>query len=425
LRFRGRIPAGLPGPTGVRAIGLPVVRRIGVRRSGGTSGAPRAPALAGAHGGEARTKGIAMPLSIGIVGLPNVGKSTLFNALTRAQNAQAANYPFCTIEPNKAIVPVPDPRLDALTSLAKPQKTLPATVEFTDIAGLVKGASKGEGLGNKFLANIRETQAVLHVVRCFVDDDVVHVHGKVDPLTDIDVIETELILADAQALENRMDRLRKQAKAGKEHQARLAVAEKLLAHLMEGRPASALDGRDEGAMAELFAELAPITAKPVIYCANVDESGLEADSPAVAAVRAHAAKTGAPVVKVSARMEEEMAALDDAERAEFLESYGVESSGLDQVIRTGYQVLGLASYFTVGPKEVRAWTIEQGWKAPKAASVIHTDFERGFIRAEVIAYADYVTHKTEAACRAAGVLRQEGKEYVVKDGDVMHFLFNV
>ncbi|GFK93406.1 Ribosome-binding ATPase YchF [Fundidesulfovibrio magnetotacticus] len=366
-----------------------------------------------------------MPLSIGIVGLPNVGKSTLFNALTRAQNAQAANYPFCTIEPNKAIVPVPDPRLDALTSLAKPQKTLPATVEFTDIAGLVKGASKGEGLGNKFLANIRETQAILHVVRCFVDDDVVHVHGKVDPLTDIEVIETELILADAQALENRMDRLRKQARAGKEHQAKLAVAEKLLAHLMEGLPASALEGRQEGAMAELYAELGPITAKPVIYCANVDEAGLEADSAAVEAVRAHAAKTGAPVVKVSARMEEEMAALDDAERAEFLESYGVESSGLDQVIRTGYGVLGLVSYFTVGPKEVRAWTIEQGWKAPKAASVIHTDFERGFIRAEVIAYQDYTAHRTEAACRAAGVLRQEGKEYVVKDGDVMHFLFNV
>jgi len=366
-----------------------------------------------------------MPLSIGIVGLPNVGKSTLFNALTRAQNAQAANYPFCTIEPNKAIVPVPDPRLDALTSLARPQKTLPATVEFTDIAGLVKGASKGEGLGNKFLANIRETQAILHVVRCFEDPDVVHVHGKVDPVTDIEVIETELILADAQVLENRMDRLRKQARAGKEHQAKLAVAEKLLAHLMEGRPASALEGSGEGAMAELYAELGPITAKPVIYCANVDEAGLGGDVAAVTAVRDHAARTGAPVVKVSARMEEEMAALDDAERAEFLESYGVESSGLDQVIRTGYGVLGLASYFTVGPKEVRAWTIEQGWKAPKAASVIHTDFERGFIRAEVISYQDYIAHSTEAACRAAGVLRQEGKEYVVKDGDVVHFLFNV
>jgi len=366
-----------------------------------------------------------MPLSIGIVGLPNVGKSTLFNALTRAQNAQAANYPFCTIEPNKAVVAVPDDRLEKLTSMAKPQKTLPATVEFTDIAGLVKGASKGEGLGNKFLANIRETQAILHVVRCFEDDDVVHVHGTVDPVSDIEVIETELILADAQVLENRMDRLRKQARAGKEHQAKLAGAEKLLAHLMEGKPAATMEGAAEGVMAELFAELGPITAKPVIYCANVDEAGLSGDGPQVLAVREYAARTGAPVVKVSAKMEEEMATLENEERREFLESYGVESSGLDQVIRTGYSILGLISYFTVGPKEVRAWTIEQGWKAPKAASVIHTDFERGFIRAEVISYQDYVTHASEAACRAAGVLRQEGKEYVFKDGDVVHFLFNV
>lgn len=366
-----------------------------------------------------------MALSIGIVGLPNVGKSTLFNALTRAQNAQAANYPFCTIEPNKAIVPVPDKRLDALAALANPQKTVPATVEFTDIAGLVKGASKGEGLGNKFLANIRETQAVLHVVRCFADPDVVHVHGQVDPTADMEVIETELILADAQTLENRMDRLRKQSKAGKEHQARLAAAEKLLDHLMQGRPARALPERGEPSMMELFAELAPITGKPVIYCANVDEAGLDKDSLHVLAVRAYAAKTGAPVVMVCARMEEEMAALSGEERQEFLASYGVESSGLDQVIRTGYQTLGLVSYFTVGPKEVRAWTIEDGWKAPKAASVIHTDFERGFIRAEVISFADYTAHATEAACRAAGVLRQEGKEYAVKDGDVVHFLFNV
>jgi len=366
-----------------------------------------------------------MPLSIGIVGLPNVGKSTLFNALTRAQNAQCANYPFCTIEPNKAIVPVPDDRLNVLARMVAPQKVVAATVEFTDIAGLVKGASTGEGLGNKFLANIRETQAILHVVRCFEDDDVVHVHGKVNPVTDMEVIETELILADAQALENRMDRLRKQAKAGKEHQARLTAAETLLAHLVAGNPAASLPGLAEGTMGELYAEMSPLTAKPVIYCANVDEDGLGQDSPLVAAVRGHAAKTGSPVVKVSARMEEELAALSDEERDEFLKSYGVSSSGLDQVIRTGYAMLGLISYFTAGPKEVRAWTIEQGWKAPKAASVIHTDFERGFIRAEVISYADYVSHASEAACRAAGVLRQEGKEYQVRDGDVMHFLFNV
>ncbi|GAB6036951.1 redox-regulated ATPase YchF [Fundidesulfovibrio butyratiphilus] len=366
-----------------------------------------------------------MSLSIGIVGLPNVGKSTLFNALTRAQNAQAANYPFCTIEPNKAVVPVPDSRLDALAALVSPQKVTPATVEFTDIAGLVKGASQGEGLGNKFLANIRETQAILHVVRCFVDDDVVHVHGAIDPLEDVNVIETELILADAQALENRMDRLRKQAKAGKEHQARLACAERLLAHLMEGKPAASLPERDQDAFVELYDEMRPITDKPVIYCANVSEDQLAEPGPLVAALAGHAQARDARMVVVSARMEEELAALSDEERAEFLTSYGVESSGLDQVIRTGYQVLGLVSYFTAGPKEVRAWTIHDGDKAPRAAAVIHTDFERGFIRAEVISYGDYVTHKTEAACRSAGVLRQEGKEYVVKDGDVVHFLFNV
>jgi len=366
-----------------------------------------------------------MPLSIGIVGLPNVGKSTLFNALTRAQNAQCANYPFCTIEPNKAIVPVPDPRLGVLAKIVNPQKVVPATVEFTDIAGLVKGASTGEGLGNKFLANIRETQAILHVVRCFEDSDVVHVHGQVNPVADIEVILTELILADAQALENRMDRLRKEAKAGKEQQTKFAAAQTLLAHLLSGRPASALAGLSEGAMGDLCAELSPLTAKPVIYCANVDEDGLAEDSPLVSAVREYAAKTGAPVVKVSARMEEEMAALSDEERGEFLASYGAASSGLDQVIRTGYAMLGLISFFTAGPKEVRAWTIEQGFKAPKAASVIHTDFERGFIRAETISYQDYVSHASEAACRAAGVLRQEGKEYQVRDGDVMHFLFNV
>lgn len=367
-----------------------------------------------------------MSLSIGIVGLPNVGKSTLFNALTQARNAQAANYPFCTIEPNKAVVAVPDDRLAALAALVNPAKITPATVEFTDIAGLVKGASQGEGLGNKFLANIRETQAILHVVRCFEDDDVTHVTGAVDPLADIAVIETELILADAQVLENRMDRLRKQAKAGKEHQARLEAAERLLAHLMESKPASALEGVGEDpVLAELLDEVRPITAKPVIFCVNVAEDALVQDDPGVLAVRRYAEQSGARVVKVSARMEEEMAGLTAAERAEFLAAYGVADSGLNQVIREGYEALGLISYFTAGPKEVRAWTICRGWKAPKAASVIHTDFERGFIRAEVISFEEYVAHKSEAACKTAGVMRLEGKDYVVRDGDVVHFLFNV
>jgi hypothetical protein len=366
-----------------------------------------------------------MGMSIGIVGLPNVGKSTLFNALTKAQNAESANYPFCTIEPNKAVVPVPDSRLDVLADLVNPQRVLNSTVDFIDIAGLVKGASQGEGLGNKFLANIRESDAILHVVRCFDNDDVVHVDGSVDPVRDIDIIETELILADAQIVENRIERLAKQIKADKKIKVKMDMAQKLLDHLNQGLPAATFEDRETDLGDELFKELNPITAKKVIYGMNVDEEGLTEDNDYVTRVKALAEERGSRAVRISARMEEELVGLEDEERQEFLDSYGVTEGGLDQVIRTGFEILGLISYFTAGVKEVRAWTIHKGWKAPKAASVIHTDFERGFIRAEVIAYDDYVTHGSEAKCRAAGVLRVEGKEYVVKDGDVMHFLFNV
>ncbi|EGJ49188.1 redox-regulated ATPase YchF [Desulfocurvibacter africanus] len=366
-----------------------------------------------------------MALSIGIVGLPNVGKSTLFNALTKAQNAECANYPFCTIEPNKAVVPVPDERLNALAKLVKPQKVVHATVDFVDIAGLVKGASKGEGLGNKFLANIREGQAILHVVRCFDTGDVVHVDGSVDPLRDIETIDTELILADLQLVENRADRLAKQIKGDKKLQPVLDAAKALAEHLGKGEPAATFEGRETDAGKMLFNELGLITAKNVIYCCNVDEESLAEDNAHVTRVRELAAQRGAPVVKISAKVEEELVGMSDEEYLEFLTSFGVKESGLAQVIHTGYASLGLISYFTAGVKEVRAWTIRKGWKAPQAASVIHTDFERGFIRAEVIAYGDYMACGSESACRSKGLLRVEGKEYEVKDGDVMHFLFNV
>jgi GTP-binding protein YchF len=366
-----------------------------------------------------------MGLSIGIVGLPNVGKSTLFNALTKAQNAEAANYPFCTIEPNKAVVPVPDERLQVLAKLAKSERTIASTVDFIDIAGLVKGASKNEGLGNKFLANIRETQAILQVVRCFENGDVIHVSGSVDPARDVEVIETELILADLQTVEARVERIAKQAKGDKALRPTLEATEALAKHLGEGKPAKSFFDPASELHQELSAELCLLTAKNSIYCANVDEAGLTEDNEHVRALRAVAAARGAEVVKISARMEEELVGLDDAERAEFLKSYGVTTSGLEKVIQKCFEMLGLISYLTAGPKEVRAWTIKRGWYAPKAASVIHTDFEKGFIRAEVIGYGDYVKHGTEAKCRAAGALRVEGKEYVVQDGDVMHFLFNV
>ena len=369
-----------------------------------------------------------MALSVGIVGLPNVGKSTLFNALTKAQNAQAANYPFCTIEPNVAIVPVPDPRLTALAELVKPQQTLPATVRFTDIAGLVAGASKGEGLGNKFLAHIRETEVIIHVARAFEDDDVVHVSGTVDPARDIAVIDAELILADAQVLENRLDRMVKQTKGSKDRDLldKVEAGKRLLDHLMNGQPASSVDGVDTPGMIALFDEIRPLSAKRVIYCANVAEGDLgQPDNPLVAKVRAIAESRGAETVVVCARMEEDLAGLTDEERLEFLASYNLDESGLDSVVRLAYRTLGLLSFFTAGPKEVRAWTIAAGTKAPAAAGQIHSDIERGFIRAEVIGFEDYLKHQTEAKCRAAGVLRQEGKEYVMADADVVHFLFNV
>lgn len=366
-----------------------------------------------------------MALSIGIVGLPNVGKSTTFNALTKQQNAEAANYPFCTIEPNKAIVTVPDERLDKLADLVQPKSLIHATVEFVDIAGLVKGASRGEGLGNQFLGNIRETAAIVHVVRCFEDDNVVHVDGAPDPERDIGVIETELILADLQQLETRIEKLEKQARGDKAMLPLLALAEKLKAHFEQGGTASNFPDADSETYSELNREMQFLTGKKVIYTANVDESGLGEDNEYVAAVRSIAEREGAEVVKLCAKVEEEMAGLDETDRAEFLESMGAEESGLDQVIRKGYAALDLISFFTAGPKEVRAWTVRRGTKAPQAAGVIHGDFERGFIRAEVISWQDYMKSGGENEAKAAGLMRQEGKEYVVQDADVILFRFNV
>lgn len=363
-----------------------------------------------------------MGIKCGIVGLPNVGKSTLFNALTAAE-IPAENYPFCTIDPNVGVVHVPDPRLDAIAGIAKPEKIVPTIIEFVDIAGLVEGASKGEGLGNQFLAHIRETDAIAHLVRCFEDDDITHVAGRVDPLDDIETIETELMLADLDTVSKSLDKAERNAKTGqKEALARRDQLKRLATELEAGRPVRGLEFDD--AELKLLRELQLITAKPVMYLANVAEDEIGGNA-ATERVATYAAEHGAETVVISARIEAELAVLDAAEQAEFLADLGLEEPGLNRVIRAAYQLLGLKTFFTAGPKEVRAWTVRNSATAPQAAGAIHTDFERGFIRAEVTAYDDYVGLGGEQKAREAGKLRLEGKTYVVAEGDICHFRFNV
>jgi len=366
-----------------------------------------------------------MGLGVGIVGLPNIGKSTTFNALTKAQNAQAENYPFCTIEPNKAIVPVPDKRLDELAKIVDPEKIQHSTIDFVDIAGLVKGASKGEGLGNQFLSNIREVEVILHMVRCFEDPNVVHVEGGIDPIRDVEIIETELIYADITQLEKKIDRLKKEAKFDKKAAAKLELANALAEHLDALHPVNTFTDKDSEDFEELDKELRFLSNKDIIYGANVDEDSLVDGNDYVEKLKAHADSVGADLIMLCAKIEEELVGMEDDEALEMLNDLGVAESGLEKIIHKAFDKLGLQSYFTAGKVEVRAWTIPKGCSAPKAAAVIHNDFEKGFIKAEVIAYEDFVSLGGEAKCKEAGKLKLEGKDYIVQDGDVMHFRFNV
>ncbi len=367
-----------------------------------------------------------MGLGVGIVGLPNVGKSTTFNALTKAQNAQAQNYPFCTIEPNKAVVPVPDKRLDELAKIVNPDKIQYSTIDFVDIAGLVRGASKGEGLGNQFLSNIREVEVILHMVRCFDDGNITHVEGDVNPLRDIEIIETELIYADITQCEKKIEKLKKQSKGSKEAAAMLVVAQDLLKHLEDLKPVKTFEDKENELFLLMDKELRFLSNKDVIYGANMDEDSLmEGTNAYVEELKKHASSVDADVITLCAKIEEELVGLEDDEAKELLSDLGVEESGLEQIIHKAFDKLGLQSYFTAGKVEVRAWTIKKGTKAPQAAAVIHNDFEKGFIKAEVISYEDFVNFEGEAKCKENGKLRLEGKDYVVQDGDVMHFRFNV
>lgn len=366
-----------------------------------------------------------MGLSVGIVGLPNVGKSSTFNALTKTQNAESANYPFCTIEPNKAIVNVPDKRLDALAQIVKPERILHSVVEFVDIAGLIKGASKGEGLGNQFLANIKECEVILQVVRCFEDDNIVHVNDKIDPLNDIETIELELILADIATLDKRIDRLQKSLKSSKDAKNLLECALSLKTHLEELKPVKTFPLNTSEAFLELDKELRFLSHKKMIYVANVGEEDLNALNEHAKKVKNHAKEQNSEFVALCAKLEEEMVSMSEDEVKEFLQSLGVEESGLEKTIRLSFKELGLINYFTAGVKEVRSWTIKKGSSAPVAAGVIHKDFEKGFIRAETISYDDFIAYKGEAGAKEKGALRIEGKDYIVQDGDVLHFRFNV